>query len=284
MTDETRSHVSESASETIPQSVGLIDPQTWRPLYLSPSFDTVWGRGRETLHPDARRFLDWVHPEDRERMQGRMAVPLDGIREVEFRVVLESGRVRWLHSYATPIPDAAGRPGRVLAVVQDVTAARTGESALRRRNQQLQDMLRETRGRVEQLERERADLERSAGLARMAARIVDGINSPLAGIKNAALLMHDAVPPEHPRHRYVGLISREVERKVGRCWGLGSGTEGDPGPWEGELRNMWKPTAQEALWFQGGNIMQARFHSLHLALQLKARREGIPTPVYRHPA
>jgi putative flavoprotein involved in K+ transport len=77
------------------------------------------------------------------------------------------------------------------------------------------------------------------------------------------------------------LISPDVERKVGPCWGLGSGTEGDPGPWEGELRNMWKPTAQDALWFQGGNLMQARFHSLHLALQLKARMQGLPTPVYR---
>jgi putative flavoprotein involved in K+ transport len=76
-------------------------------------------------------------------------------------------------------------------------------------------------------------------------------------------------------------ISPEVARKVGPCWGLGSGTAGDPGPWEGELRNMWKPTAQEALWFQGGNLMQARFHSLHLALQLKARMEGVSTPVYR---
>jgi putative flavoprotein involved in K+ transport len=77
------------------------------------------------------------------------------------------------------------------------------------------------------------------------------------------------------------LISAEVERKVGPCWGLGSGTEYDPGPWEGELRNMWKPTAQEGLWFQGGNLAQSRFHSLHLALQLKARMEGVPTPVYR---
>jgi putative flavoprotein involved in K+ transport len=85
-----------------------------------------------------------------------------------------------------------------------------------------------------------------------------------------------------PMSEWVGqLISPEVERKVGACWGLGSGTEGDPGPWEGELRNMWKPTAQQGLWFQGGNIMQARFHSLHLALQLKARMEGLPTPVYR---
>jgi len=85
-----------------------------------------------------------------------------------------------------------------------------------------------------------------------------------------------------PMNEFVGkLISPEVERKVGRCWGLGSGTDGDPGPWEGELRNMWKPTAQDALWFQGGNLMQSRFHSLHLALQIKARLEGLATPVYR---
>ena len=84
-----------------------------------------------------------------------------------------------------------------------------------------------------------------------------------------------------PMHEWVGrLISPQVERKVGRCWGLGSGAKGDPGPWEGELRNMWKPTAQPGLWFQGGNLMQARFHSLHLALQLKARMEGLETPVY----
>jgi len=84
-----------------------------------------------------------------------------------------------------------------------------------------------------------------------------------------------------PMEEWVGkLISPDVQAKIGRCWGLGSGTEGDPGPWEGELRNMWKPTAQEGLWFQGGNLMQARFHSHHLALQLKARFEGLETPVY----
>ena len=26
--------------------------------------------------------------------------------------------------------------------------------------------------------------------------------------------------------------------------------------WAGELRNMWKSTQQEALWFQGGNLHQ----------------------------
>src|SRR5919112_229236 len=48
------------------------------------------------------------------------------------------------------------------------------------------------------------------------------------------------------------LISQDVADKVGKVWGLGSGTTKDPGPWEGEQRNMWKPTQQEALWFHGG--------------------------------
>jgi putative flavoprotein involved in K+ transport len=76
------------------------------------------------------------------------------------------------------------------------------------------------------------------------------------------------------------LISQEVADKVGKVWGLGSETKGDPGPWVGELRNMWKPTQQQNLWFHGGNLMQSRHYSLYLALQLKARLEGIPTPVY----
>ena len=76
------------------------------------------------------------------------------------------------------------------------------------------------------------------------------------------------------------LIGQEVADKVGKCWGIGSDTTKDPGPWEGEQRNMWKPTQQENLWFHGGNLHQSRHYSLYLALQLKARQVGIPTPVY----
>jgi putative flavoprotein involved in K+ transport len=80
------------------------------------------------------------------------------------------------------------------------------------------------------------------------------------------------------------LISKRAAEKIGRVWGLGSDTMMDPGPWEGELRNMWKPTRQQGLWFHGGNLAQSRFHSLHLALQIKARMEGLQTPVHQPPA
>ena len=76
------------------------------------------------------------------------------------------------------------------------------------------------------------------------------------------------------------LVSQEVADKVGKVWGFGSDTPKDPGPWEGEQRNMWKPTQQDGLWFHGGNLQQSRFYSQYLSLQLKARYEEIPTPVY----
>ena len=76
------------------------------------------------------------------------------------------------------------------------------------------------------------------------------------------------------------LVDQQTADKVGKVWGLGSDTAKDPGPWEGEQRNMWKPTQQEGLWFHGGNLHQSRHYSSFLALQLKARMEGIETPVY----
>ena len=81
-------------------------------------------------------------------------------------------------------------------------------------------------------------------------------------------------------HWLADLVSPEVADKVGKVWGLGSSTTKDPGPWEGELRNMWKPTNQQQLWIHGGNLHQSRHYSQFLSLQLKARYEGLKTPVY----
>jgi putative flavoprotein involved in K+ transport len=77
------------------------------------------------------------------------------------------------------------------------------------------------------------------------------------------------------------IVGQETADRLGKVWGLGSDTTKDPGPWEGEQRNMWKPTQVENLWVHGGNLHQSRYYSLYLALQLKARIEGIPTPVYK---
>jgi cation diffusion facilitator CzcD-associated flavoprotein CzcO len=66
-------------------------------------------------------------------------------------------------------------------------------------------------------------------------------------------------------HTLSGEVSRffgaEVAKAVGQVWGLDR---------EGELRNMWRPTAQPGLWFHAGSLYQCRVFSKYLALQIAA--------------
>ena len=78
----------------------------------------------------------------------------------------------------------------------------------------------------------------------------------------------------------VRLEGEAEARAGGPVWGDGAGTPKDPGPFEGELRNMWKPTAVDGLWFQAGNFAESRHYSRFLALQLQARWLSLQTPVY----
>jgi PAS domain S-box-containing protein len=65
------------------------------------------------------------------------------------------------------------------------------------------------RKRMEQALRES---EKLAATGRMAVRIAHEINNPLAGIKNAFLLVKDLVDREHPHYTYVELILGEIDR------------------------------------------------------------------------
>jgi putative flavoprotein involved in K+ transport len=110
-------------------------------------------------------------------------------------------------------------------------------------------------------------------LTRNSAILTDGTEVPADVIVYATGYL--------PMNEWVAkIISREAAELIGPNWGYGSGTRGDPGPWEGELRNMWKPLRHENLWFHGGNLHLSRFNSKFVALQIKARFEGIPTPVF----
>jgi len=62
------------------------------------------------------------------------------------------------------------------------------------------------------------------------------------------------------------LLGDEISDRVGKTWGAGE---------NGELRNMFCPTAQPGLWFAGGGLQHNRVYSHYLALQLKGRELGL---------
>jgi hypothetical protein len=62
------------------------------------------------------------------------------------------------------------------------------------------------------------------------------------------------------------LLGDEIADRVGPIWGIGP---------DGEMNNMYKPTAQKGLWFMGGGLAHCRIYSKPLALQIKAREAGL---------
>ena len=61
-------------------------------------------------------------------------------------------------------------------------------------------------------------------------------------------------------------LGATIADKIGPVWGFDDG---------GELRNMWRATAQPGLWFTAGSLAQCRIFSRYLALQITALEDGL---------
>lgn len=121
-----------------------------RLLYLSPAYETVWGRPvQEAMRGDGSR-LSTVHPDDRSALATAMAgiassaTPVDA----EFRIVRPDGGVRWVHARAFPVRDGDGNVYRVAGVAEDVTARRAAEEGIRASLREKEILLREVHHRV----------------------------------------------------------------------------------------------------------------------------------------
>ncbi len=66
------------------------------------------------------------------------------------------------------------------------------------------------------------------------------------------------------------LLGDNIAETVGEIWGIDEE--------DGEMRNMWKRTAQKGLWFIAGSLAQCRIYSKYLALQIKACELGFIEP------
>jgi two-component system, sporulation sensor kinase C len=107
----------------------------------------------------------------------------------------------------------ASKQGKmILSIARDITDRKMAEQELAEYQAYLEKTVEERTARIQELERQRGEIEKLAATGLLAARIAHEINNPLAGIKGSFMLVQDAVPPTHPYHRYVGLIHSEITR------------------------------------------------------------------------
>jgi PAS domain S-box-containing protein len=106
-------------------------------LYISPAYENVWGRSRESLYQDPRSFMAAIHSEDDARVVARVERDREQGFEVEYRVVRPDGSIRWIRDRAFPIRDESGRCYRIAGIAEDITERKHAEEKLKETGEQL---------------------------------------------------------------------------------------------------------------------------------------------------
>lgn len=101
----------------------IMDVKTRRLDYVSPAYETVWGKPRDTILSDREHWLEDAHQDDRESGSAALERALQGeLVTIEYRIVRPDGRVRLIRDTIFPIRDGNGRMQRAGGIAQDITA------------------------------------------------------------------------------------------------------------------------------------------------------------------
>ncbi len=103
-----------------------------RVLYVSPSYEKVWGRPRENLYRVTRSWLEGIHHDDREQVEAALPDVESGKFDQEYRIVRPDGVIRWVHDRVYPIYDDLGQIYRIAGIVEDITERKQVEEILAR--------------------------------------------------------------------------------------------------------------------------------------------------------
>lgn len=188
--DEERIHAQEERFRQVTESICEVFYLTqWDPgasvqkvLYVSPAYETIWGRTCQSLYDDPRSWSYDIHPEDRGPMvRAYLEGATRGTYDVEYRLVRPDG-VRWIHDRAFPIRDAQGHIYRVAGISEDVTRTKETELSLRKseeENRRARDEIEALRKRqVESLASELL-LAEERERRRLALDLHDGLNQTI---------------------------------------------------------------------------------------------------------
>jgi PAS domain S-box-containing protein len=104
-------------------------------IYYSPGLWAMLGYEHVRMPSTVEAWQSLVHPEDLPLYRRRTESQLQGLTafiEPEYRVRARDGNWRWVYARSKTVKaDSAGRPTRIIGTVQDITARREAELALR---------------------------------------------------------------------------------------------------------------------------------------------------------
>jgi len=119
-------------TETIDEAFWMADVEIGKIFYISPSFERIWGRSRESLYKNPRSFLDAIHVEDRERVLAELEIEKTGQPfDHEYRIVLPDGDIRYIWDRGFPVHDEKGQISIFTGVAMDITSRKLAKKTLK---------------------------------------------------------------------------------------------------------------------------------------------------------
>ena len=120
-------------AENIREVFWLTDIKINNIFYISPAYETVWGKTCESLYADPASFFDAVHHDDRDFVRQSIAHQSDGPVIIEFRIVQPDGSIRWIKDQSFPIKDKNGVIYRIAGIFEDITEEKLSHELLEKR-------------------------------------------------------------------------------------------------------------------------------------------------------
>lgn len=111
-------------------------------LYVSPAYETIWGRSSEALWSDPGLWVAAIHPQDRERIVEALTRQATGNFDEEYRIVRPDGTLRWIRDRAFPVRNESGAVYRLAGVAEDITAKKQAEAERRKTEEQFTKIFR----------------------------------------------------------------------------------------------------------------------------------------------
>ncbi|MEO8540026.1 MAG: PAS domain-containing protein [bacterium] len=118
-------------AESIEEVFWLTDVDQTEIYYISPGYETVWGRTCESLFESPRQWFEAIHPDDRGYVESAFSSLQTSGYDVEYRILRPAGEIRWIRDRAFPVRDEHGTVVRIAGVAEDVTRRRELEAQLR---------------------------------------------------------------------------------------------------------------------------------------------------------
>jgi PAS domain S-box-containing protein len=101
-------------------------------LYVSPAYETIWGRSCESLSQNPESWIEAVHPEDRQLVLDSLSQQFQGHPvKRDYRIIRADGEQRWINADISLVRDETGEPLRFVGLVEDITERKQAEEALR---------------------------------------------------------------------------------------------------------------------------------------------------------